>query len=1189
MKNTMSLFSQLRGEDGGGNSLNLCMGCMELFDTSLGVCPHCGYIYGMGAEEPVFLEPGTVLAGRYYVGKSLGHGSFGVTYIGWDAKLEQKVAIKEFLPSEFSTRMPGRTQVTILAGKKSEQFLDGKKKFINEARKLAKFHSEQGIVKVFDSFEENDSAYIVMELLEGKSLTEYLKDNGTIPENEAIDLLRPVMESLQVVHEAGIIHRDISPDNIFICNPKEEGQRWGEVKLIDFGAARYATTSHTRTITTIIKSGYSPEEQYRSSGDQGPHTDVYALSATLYKMITGKTPPDGMERRTMYETKGKDLLRSPAEYNKNISRVHEVAILNAMNIQIQDRTPNVAAFVQELDSNVPIRRLDGTIKKLPTYRWPKWLKVAVPTAAALIAAFIVLLLTGVIRFGRNGNDVIEIPDRYVAMPNIESMKEAEAVDKVKGCGLKPQMGKSISSPYIDPGMVIYQEYIAGSYIEKGSVVSYKVSIGTGEVEVDGDMIIIPFLKGVPMEEAGQKLVKAGLILDVEEVYYDSDEGLIISSDPEEGEKVPKNTKIKLKVSKGPEPIILELNLVGMMEGEAAQALIDIGLAYPEITYVEDKAEKGTVLAQDVVVGQTVTKGQKLKLTVSGGTTEKLIEVPDVANMDRDKAIKLLEDSGFKVKESNEYSSKIQAGKATRTSPKAGSRRYEGEVIVLYISNGPEPSKDDQQNDNEITVPDVIGKKEKDAIAALNGFNVVKETEYSDKTAAGVVISTNPKAGTKCKQGDSVKLVISLGVKPTEEVLIEIPDVMNQTEKDAKQMLKGLTVTVQQAYSESIATGMAVGTKPKAGTMCKAGDAVTLVISKGPEPEPEPETMILPDVYDLSGAAAKKALQEKLNVNILQEYSKDVIAGNAIRTYPAAGEVVTIGDTVDLYISMGPKQHKITFDGNGGSVAETSRTVDEGSTYGSMPSASRDYYSLVGWYTDRYGNGVPVYSTNVMGDSDVTLYAVWRLNDPKNDWVKAENAPSDAQITEEKWTYSLTERTTSDSSSLDGWTLYDQKTTYGSWSGWGTSPITTDSTKEVETQVVQIHTGYNMREWNYALTSGRRYCNYDPGSPYGAYVWYREEWRSVSDLNGCEAVAPGGWSTIGGQTGKNEGTETGYNITDGLIFFIVSNTYDNQTQYRWRSKSTTYYFVKVSSKTSYTEVKEGGDIALVQRWVKYRER
>lgn len=187
------------------------------------------------------------------------------------------------------------------------------------------------------------------------------------------------MESLQTVHAEGLLHRDIAPDNIFLTKD-------GSVKLIDFGASRYATTSHSRSLTVIIKPGYSPEEQYRSRGDQGPYTDVYAIAATLYRMITGKTPPDAMERRAKYENQNKDILIEPHKLVKNISRNREVAILNAMNVRVEDRTPDIKTFIEELNADPPAKRRYGKIKKIDIYSWPLWLKILVPSLLTVAIA-----------------------------------------------------------------------------------------------------------------------------------------------------------------------------------------------------------------------------------------------------------------------------------------------------------------------------------------------------------------------------------------------------------------------------------------------------------------------------------------------------------------------------------------------------------------------------------------------------------------------------------------------------------------------------------------------------------------------------------------------------------------------------------------------------------------------------------
>jgi len=154
---------------------------MAEYDEKLGLCPHCGFEPGTPAESALHMRPGTILNGRYLIGRVIGYGGFGVTYLGWDNTLQQKVAIKEYLPSEFATRAAGQSQVTVFGGNKAEQFSGGMVKFVEEAKRLAQFQNEPGIVRVFDSFEANNTAYIVMEYLDGETLTAYLEREGTVP------------------------------------------------------------------------------------------------------------------------------------------------------------------------------------------------------------------------------------------------------------------------------------------------------------------------------------------------------------------------------------------------------------------------------------------------------------------------------------------------------------------------------------------------------------------------------------------------------------------------------------------------------------------------------------------------------------------------------------------------------------------------------------------------------------------------------------------------------------------------------------------------------------------------------------------------------------------------------------------------------------------------------------------------
>ena len=236
------------------------------------------------------LPPGTILHGRFEIRRVIGEGGFGITYEGRDQVLDARVAIKEYYMTGFVNRNTAVSlDVIPSVGEKAETFRKNREKFYSEAMVLAKFGEEDGIVRIQDYFQENETAYIVMEYLDGGSLKDRLNSQGAMNWEEALDLLMPGMVSLEHVHEAGIIHRDISPDNIMLTKS-------GKIRILDFGAARKTTESDPKSLSVILKPGYAPEEQYRSKGVQGPWTDVYAFCATLYKCITGSVPEEAMDR-----------------------------------------------------------------------------------------------------------------------------------------------------------------------------------------------------------------------------------------------------------------------------------------------------------------------------------------------------------------------------------------------------------------------------------------------------------------------------------------------------------------------------------------------------------------------------------------------------------------------------------------------------------------------------------------------------------------------------------------------------------------------------------------------------------------------------------------------------------------------------------------------------------------------------
>ena len=308
-----------------------CSNCFQEYEADYGVCPYCGYSEGDATAEAYCLTPGTEIAGRYTIGRMLGLGGFGITYQAWDQKLETVMAVKEYYPSGLVNRLPGQAEVMLVASKREEEFRYGKERFLEEARNLARFNTHPNIVNVYDFFEANNTAYIVMEFLDGQTLSKFLQQSGApLPWERCLELAQDVCAALSALHAQNILHRDVSPDNIFLC-------RNGAVKLIDFGAARFASDQGS-PLTIVVKPGFAPPEQYERVNRQGPWTDIYALGGTLYYALTGQKPPESTDRKIQ------DELVSPSALRADIPEHVSVAILRAMALDPRFRYQRVEEF-----------------------------------------------------------------------------------------------------------------------------------------------------------------------------------------------------------------------------------------------------------------------------------------------------------------------------------------------------------------------------------------------------------------------------------------------------------------------------------------------------------------------------------------------------------------------------------------------------------------------------------------------------------------------------------------------------------------------------------------------------------------------------------------------------------------------------------------------------------------------------
>ena len=360
---------------------NICYNCFSDSLNDAGICEKCGFNGAKNREKyPLALPLGSILYGRYIVGRVLGQGGFGITYLAQDYQTKGLVAIKEFFPDSMATRTEKIT-VCPLSGERGENFAYGLNSFLEEAKTMAEFIGNPNITRVDCYFEENGTGYFVMEYLDGESFLDYIKSHGgRLGWEDTMRVALPIMDALAAMHEKGIIHRDVTPDNIYITKD-------GTVKLLDFGAARYSLGNVSRSLDVILKHGFAPKEQYSRHGRQGPYTDVYSLGATIYYAITGVKPDDAIERSD------EDNLPLPTTLGAKISIAQEEALLKALAVAPADRYQSMPEFRAAITAPKPKAdsKPEPKPKPAPAKKLPKWL---IPAAAAAVCAVVLLAALG---------------------------------------------------------------------------------------------------------------------------------------------------------------------------------------------------------------------------------------------------------------------------------------------------------------------------------------------------------------------------------------------------------------------------------------------------------------------------------------------------------------------------------------------------------------------------------------------------------------------------------------------------------------------------------------------------------------------------------------------------------------------------------------------------------------------------
>ncbi len=302
--------------------MDRCLNCMQ--ETTTDLCPYCGYNISAYEVQPGALKPQTCLKGRYYLGRVLGRGGFGITYNGWDAQTGRRVAIKEYFPTGLAIRMENHNTISALSSVNTHTYKSGVVKFYDEAQILSEFRDVKEIVEIYDFFYENETSYIVMEYVDGENICHIMAHQKRMDTDTAVDIILKLTDAIIKVHTQDVLHRDISPSNIIVTED-------GGIKLIDFGSARQFALDQPNSMSVILKNGFAPIEQYSRKGNHGPWTDIYSICATFYYMITGKLPEQATDRLI------EDALIPPSKLGADITPKQEVMLLKGLAVKVKDR------------------------------------------------------------------------------------------------------------------------------------------------------------------------------------------------------------------------------------------------------------------------------------------------------------------------------------------------------------------------------------------------------------------------------------------------------------------------------------------------------------------------------------------------------------------------------------------------------------------------------------------------------------------------------------------------------------------------------------------------------------------------------------------------------------------------------------------------------------------------------------
>ena len=670
------------------------------------------------------VKDGIVLGKRYAVLSKIGAGGMADVYKGRDQMLNRYVAIK-VLKKQY---------------KEDENFV---RKFRSEAQAAAGL-IHPNIVNVYDVGEDRGLNYMVMELVEGITLKEYIERKGRLSHKETISIAIQMCSGIGAAHASGIIHRDIKPQNIIISKD-------GKVKVTDFGIAR-AASSNTISSNVMGSVHYTSPEQARG-GIVDEKSDIYSAGITMYEMITGHVPFDGDSTVTVALKHLNEVIKSPAEEVPDIPYSLEQIILKCTQKSSERRYESTGALIQDLKHSLVDP--DGDF-------------VVIPPIGGMTDT--VIMTDKDLDDIRNGNDDEEYDtdeydtDEYdtdTMYGNDDNDEDYENYESGRGADeVNPHMHKimKILTIVVVAIIVLILVFTVG---KAAGVFKSFGGITTQDEEDKSGKVTVPDVRGMSEEDAKALLNKKGLEIQVvtrkESKKYKA--GKISKQTPEAGEKVSKHTKIEVVVSSGLVGSKKAIpNVSGMSETEAQNELEEAGFKVTSSFQYDDSVESGKVIITTPEAGTKAEKGSTVTMLVSQGSNKKT--VPDVRGMADATAQSTIKSYGFNVGTvTYDYSDSVEKGMVISQTVEPGTKASAGTSISITVSNGPKPEE-------KIEVQSFVGQQEsalKSWASSKGLYTNISDSQYSDSYAKGCIISMTPSSGTVSK-GGTISYVISLGSK-----------------------------------------------------------------------------------------------------------------------------------------------------------------------------------------------------------------------------------------------------------------------------------------------------------------------------------------------------------------------------------------------------------------------------------------